>query len=55
MKIFIWAYKIIGIKFNGNPEYIDYHSHLDSSGGLTLGKGVVISTNVIILTHDWSF
>lgn len=55
MKIFIWAYKIIGIKFNGNSEYIDYHSHLDSSGGLTLGKGVVISTNVIILTHDWSF
>lgn len=55
MKIFIRAYKIIGIKFIGNPEYIDYHSHLDPSGGLILGRGVVISTNVIILTHDWSF
>lgn len=55
MKIFIRAYKIIGIKFIGNPEYIDYHSHLDPSGELILGRGVVISTNVIILTHDWSF
>ena len=24
-------------------------------GGLTIGKDVVISTNVVVLSHDWSF
>jgi acetyltransferase-like isoleucine patch superfamily enzyme len=55
MKFIIKAYKFVGVRFLGIPEYIDYHSHLDPSGGLELGKGTVISTNVIILTHDWSF
>lgn len=49
------AHQKAGVVFKGFPEYIDAHSHLDASGGLTLMKGVVISTNVIILTHDWSF
>ena len=49
------SHKKAGVIFIGSPEYIDSHSHLDPSGGLTIMWGAVISTNVIILTHDWSF
>lgn len=49
------AHKKAGVNFYGKPEYIDYHSHLDPSGGLSIWGGVFISTNVIILSHDWSF
>lgn len=56
MHLIMNAHKTVGVRvLRGNPEYVDFHSHLDSSGGLFLGKGCVISTNVIILTHDWSF
>lgn len=54
-KWIVRAHKKVGVIFLGKPEYIDYHSHLDSTGGLSISKGAVISTNVIILTHDWSF
>lgn len=49
------AHKSQGVVFKGMPEYIQKDAYLDPSGGLTIGKGVVISTRVIILTHDWSF
>lgn len=55
MRILIKAHQIIGVRFDGMPEYIDYHSYLDPSGGLFLGRNCVVSTNVIVLTHDWSF
>lgn len=55
MKLIVKAHKAAGVKFDGMPEYIDYNAHLDPSGGLAIGEGVVISTRVIILTHDWSF
>lgn len=55
MVLIVKAHKTAGVIFDGIPEYIDYHSHLDPSGGLTIGTGAVISTQVIILTHDWSF
>ena len=49
------AHKSQGVRFIGMPEYIQRDAYLDSSGGLTIGGNVVISTKVIILTHDWSF
>ena len=49
------AHRIQHVKFAGSPEYIDYTAHLDASGGLCIGNKVVISTKVIVLTHDWSF
>jgi len=55
MKILVAAHKLVGVAFEGMPEYIHQDAYLDSSGGLTIGKSVVISTKVIILTHDWSF
>lgn len=54
-KLIVKANKLIGVEFNGLPEYIDYSAHIDASGGLSIGDGCVISVNVIILTHDWSF
>lgn len=49
------AHKSQGVKFVGRPEYIHQDAYLDPSGGLTIHEGAVISTKVIILTHDWSF
>lgn len=54
-KWIVKAHEKAGVVFKGTPEYIDSHSHLDPSGGLCIWRGVVISTNVIILSHDWSF
>ncbi len=55
MKLIVRAHKTVGVKFEGMPEYIHQDSYLDPSGGLTLCEGCVVSTKVIILTHDWSF
>lgn len=51
----IYAHKSQGVIFNGKPDYIQQDAYLDPSGGLIIEKDVVISTKVIILTHDWSF
>ena len=55
MSIIMKAHEVVGVHFSGRPEYIQADAYLDGSGGLTIGKGAVISTKVIILTHDWSF
>ncbi len=55
-KLIVLAHRMAGCIFpSSSPEYIDYDAHLDASGGLTICDDVVISTKVIILTHDWSF
>lgn len=55
MYVIVLAYKVNGAKITGMPAYIDYSAHVDTSGGLTISKGVGISVNAIVLTHDWSF
>lgn len=55
MRLIVSAHRSQGVKFIGRPEYIQQDAYLDPSGGLTICHGVVISTKVIILTHDWSF
>ena len=55
MRFAVAAHKSQGVVFNGYPEYIQKNAYLDSSGGLIICKGVVISTHVIILSHDYSF
>lgn len=55
MKLIVQAHKTVGVKFEGMPEYIHQDAYLDPSGGLTLSERCVVSTKVIILTHDWSF
>ena len=49
MKLIVKAHKINGVNITGMP------AHIDPSGGLTISKGVGVSVNAIILTHDWSF
>lgn len=55
MILIVKAHKLIGVKFDGFPAYIDISAHIDPSGGLLIGKDCVLSVNVIVLTHDWSF
>lgn len=55
MKFIISAHKVAGVRFIGQPEYIQSDAYLDPSGGLTINANSVISTKVIVLTHDWSF
>lgn len=55
MVLIVKAHKLIGVGFNGSPAYIDISAHIDPSGGLLIGKDCVLSVNVIVLTHDWSF
>ena len=38
-KWIVKAHKKAGVNFIGRPEYIDSHSHLDPSGGLTIMGG----------------
>lgn len=38
-KWIVRAHQKAGVVFKGFPEYIDAHSHLDASGGLTLMGG----------------
>lgn len=55
MHLIVKAYKIKGANITGMPASIDHSAYIDTSGGLTIGTGVGISINAIILTHDWSF
>lgn len=43
-----------GIKFSGSPHFIRLTSMFDTHGTITIGKGVVISEEVVFLTHDYS-
>lgn len=55
MRLIVKAHKINGAKIMGMPAFIDKTAYIDTSGGLTIDEGVVISWNAIVLTHDWSF
>lgn len=55
MALIVKAHKTVGVHFVGKPAYIHTDAMLDPSGSLTISEKVVISTKVIILTHDWSF
>lgn len=55
MYLIVKAHQSQGVHFIGMPEYIQKDAYLDPSGNLTINEGVVISTKVIVLTHDWSF
>lgn len=55
MNLIIKAHQIKGVNFVGFPRYIHQDAWLDASGGLQIADNVVISTKVIILSHDYSF
>lgn len=50
-------YKILslgGVKFYGFPRFISLDVYIDSFDHVSLGGDIVISSNVIFLTHDYS-
>lgn len=55
MFLLMQAHKSQGVVFHGIPRYIHTNAYLDGLGGLHISSDVVISTNVIILTHDYSY
>lgn len=55
MSLLMLAHKSQGVVFEGIPRYIHTNAYLDGLGGLFIEDDVVISTNVIILTHDYSY
>lgn len=52
-----WHYlKSIGVNFTGKPNYISSSAYIDGQGYslITIGEDVVISREVMLLTHDYS-
>ena len=43
-----------GVKFNGKAKYIGLTSTFDNHGIITINSNVVISEEVVFLTHDYS-
>lgn len=56
MKTIVKLYKKVGVIFDGKPKYIDRNAAIDcfSKGKIYIGDGSVITSNVLILTHDYS-
>jgi len=44
-----------GVQFEGIPRFIHPNVVLDATDDLILGENIVISTGVLILTHDYSY
>ena len=45
-----------GVRFSGRPNYISSSAYIDGQGYsiINIGKDVVISRDVMLLTHDFS-
>ncbi len=55
MKFYNKLLKSAGLKINGTPRFIAYSVKFDDFNLITLGDRLVVSSNVIFLTHDYSF
>jgi len=59
-KLSTWLYikllKSLGVNFKGTPNYLSAKIWFDSAnyGLIEIGEGATISSNVRVLTHDWS-
>ncbi len=49
------AHSFNGVNFVGNPRFIHPSAVLDPTDKLVLGENIVISTGVLVLTHDYSY
>lgn len=56
MKAYVKHLKRLGVNINGKPNYISSDAYFDSHwySSITLEKDVVISKEVLLLTHDYS-
>lgn len=54
MVLYIKLLKAYGITFTGTPRYISTKVKFDDFDQVELGERVVMSENIILLTHDYS-
>jgi NDP-sugar pyrophosphorylase family protein len=58
MKCYLWYLRCRGMKISGTPRYLAVKCWFDGEGGdyhlIKIGHNSVISSNVRILTHDYS-
>jgi len=54
MHLYSFLLKLYGVKFNGEPRYISSGAKFDDFNLVELGERVVISSQVTLLTHDYS-
>jgi acetyltransferase-like isoleucine patch superfamily enzyme len=55
MKYYVKLLKNIGCNLKGTPRFIAASVKFDDYNMTTIGDRVVISSNVILLTHDYSY
>ena len=55
MKFYNSLLKSSGLTLHGTPRFIAYSVKFDDFNLITLGDRLVVSSNVIFLTHDYSF
>lgn len=55
MRLYNRLLKTSGLKMNGAPRFIAKSVKFDDFDLITLGDRVVVSSNVVFLTHDYSF
>jgi acetyltransferase-like isoleucine patch superfamily enzyme len=54
MPLYTRLLRFYGVKFTGKPRYISTKVKFDDFDRVEIGERVVISENVIMLTHDYS-
>lgn len=54
MRLVTALLKISGVSINGQLAYVHKTAKFDDFDKVSLGKGVVLSLDVYLLTHDWS-
>ncbi|MDD3771856.1 MAG: acyltransferase [Weeksellaceae bacterium] len=55
MSLYRFLLKFSGLKINGTPRFIAKSVKFDDFDLITIGDRLVVSSNVIFLTHDYSF
>lgn len=55
MRGYNYILKSTGMKITGTPRFIAYSVKFDDLNLITLGDRLVVSSNVMFLTHDYSF
>lgn len=55
MKFYNSLLRFYGFKINGTPRFIAKSAKFDDFNLITLGDRLVVSSNVIFLTHDYSY
>lgn len=54
MKFYRYFLELYGVRFTGTPRYISSRARFDDFSLVSIGERVVISSYVILLTHDYS-